>query len=170
MEITMEKNKINIIDLPKYKDDRGFLSSYWKSNSDYPEFVEDRYSYSHKHVLRGLHGDSKIGKLIVPIYGVVQFFAKCYNKDSKYFGEEVLLELDYQDPQAIYLPPHYINGHLCLSKECIFLYKWTDYYNGPDEQVTVRYDDPSLAVEWDSPFFVLSERDKKGILYEDLIA
>ena len=162
---------ITVTDLPKYQDHRGFITSFWTPKIG--EFVEDRYSFSTKHVLRGLHGDRTTGKLIVLVQGEVEFFSTSYCKDTQDFGKHTFLRLSGKEPQAIFVPAGYLNGHLCLSEECVFLYKWSDYYKGPENQVCVFYKDEDLGIPWSVSDPILSERDKtsttkfKEIIYEN---
>jgi len=154
---------IKLIPFERYRDDRGHLSSVYKKNDIL--FVEDRLSYSKKGVLRGLHGDMYTGKLFIPINGVFQFYAKSLFTDDKIFCSSFSEEFE----TAIYVPPGYINGHLCLTDNCIMLYKWTYPYTGPENQFTVRYDDKDLNINWDySIIFNISDRDKNGITFKEL--
>ena len=162
-------SKIEVINLPKYEDNRGFLSTLGK---DVPgSFKEDRYSVSNRNVLRGLHGDAVTDKLIVVLQGKVEFFATPYFKENPNFGEKTFLTLSGKTPQAVYLPKGYLNGHLCLSEECVFFYKWSHYYNGADAQVSVRYDDEDLNIPWSIDNPILSTRDNKyGTTFNELVS
>ena len=144
---------------------RGKLQSLYRvDNNVLPQFVEDRLVYSNKNVLRGLHGDNKTGKLFYPIRGVFEFFARSVTGPDKFRHTLFGNELGY----AVYVPPNYINGHLCLTDDCIMLYKWTHFYEGPEKQYTVAYNDPELDIDWGVKDPILSERDKKGISFKDL--
>ena len=35
------------------------------------------------------------------------------------------MDINHQNPRTILVPPYYANAHLCLSKICIFHYKWS---------------------------------------------
>jgi dTDP-4-dehydrorhamnose 3,5-epimerase-like enzyme len=157
---------ISVTDIEKYSDSRGYLSPVWKKgDKDYPEFVEDRLSVSKKYVLRGLHGDFTTGKLFIPVRGRFEFFAQEMNG-----SDSIFIELNSEKPQAVYVPPGYVNGHLCLGdRDNILLYKWTRYYDGPEGQVTVAWNDPILNVPWSTAAPVLSDRDKLADSYEDTI-
>jgi dTDP-4-dehydrorhamnose 3,5-epimerase len=53
------------------------------------------------------------------------------------------------------------------STEALFHYKCTDFYH-PDAEGVIRWNDPTLGIDWpiDSP--TLSERDQNAPLFEDL--
>ena len=166
----MEKT-LTITDLPTYEDNRGFLSSFWTPKVG--TFVEDRYSVSKQNVLRGLHGDAMTDKLIVVLHGEVEFFATPYYKNHKDFGKHTFLKLSGAEPRSVYLPRGYINGHLCISSECVFFYKWSHYYKGAENQVSVGYDDEDLSILWSVTNPILSDRDRlcttkfRDTIYDD---
>lgn len=142
-----------------YEDERGFLCSCFKENYLNFRFVEDRLSYSKFGVLRGLHGDLKTGKLFIPIQGVFQFYACSLTTNDKLF----LPRLSIIDKVAIFVPSGYLNGHFCLSEKAIMMYKWTEYYSGPQMQITVNYKDSYLNIPWEESITpIISERDKNG--------
>lgn len=151
--------EITFVPLGQFLDNRGFLSSLYQKGEGVPDFVEDRLSVSTKGVLRGLHGDDITGKLFIPIYGEMQFYAR-----SLLTNDEVFLpSFSLKNKIAIYVPPLYVNGHLSLTDETIMLYKWTHAYRGPENQYTVAYNDCTLNIPWNTSVpFNLSERDKTG--------
>lgn len=156
--------------IAQHEDERGYLSPFWRKDIDYGvEFVEDRVSYSRKGVLRGLHGDSDTWKLIVPIHGVMQFFVTPYKfiANEKPRVEEFILD-SKENPRAILVPPYHLNGHLCLSEDCVFLYKWSSYYKGADAQVSVRYNDPQLKLDWKIEDPILSTRDSTSSSFDQV--
>jgi dTDP-4-dehydrorhamnose 3,5-epimerase len=124
------------------------------------EFVKDEMSISKKNVIRGLHGDNKTGKLIQVLYGEVFFVIVDYRKESKTYLQHKHFLLNSTNRLQIYIPPNFLNGHMCLSEECIFSYKMTQYYNGIEDQYSIRYDDEKIDIKW--PLYIkpiLSYRD-----------
>ena len=82
---------------------------------------------------------------------------------SPTFGRWVGAELSADDHRQLWIPPGYAHGFLVLSESADFLYKTTDYY-APAAEITVRWDDPELAIAWPDAGvpFALSERDGKA--------
>lgn len=158
-------HKITLIATEKFDDSRGYLSSLWRNSKLNLHFLEDRLSVSSKNVLRGLHGDKTTGKLFIPISGRYTFYAKSLVNSDLMF----IKDFSADDNVAIYVPPNYINGHLCKSDNCVMLYKWTREYMGPDVQFTVKYDDPELGIDWGIDNPIISTRDQNGISYSELI-
>ena len=60
------------------------------------------------------------------------------------------------------MPEGVLNAHLCLSDRCVFHYKWSQKYTGPENQVTVAWNDPDVGIDWLIKDPILSERDKVG--------
>lgn len=154
------------LNLDTFTDFRGDIWTAYTDCDFLPKFSEDKISVSKKHVLRGLHGDSEIDKLIVCLHGDIQLAVVDLRKDSKTYGNSKMFNLSDQTGTAIFVPAGCVNGHLCLSDKCVFFYKWSKPYNGADNQVTIKWDDPDLNLDWkiNTPF--LSTRDEEhAILY-----
>jgi len=62
-----------------------------------------------------------------------------------------------------------VNAHLCLSDKCVFYYKWSEEYVGPENQVTIAWDDPEIDVDWAIENPILSERDKNGTSFDGVV-
>jgi dTDP-4-dehydrorhamnose 3,5-epimerase len=50
----------------------------------------------------------------------------------------------------------------------VFYYKWSEEYKGPDEQVTVDWNDPELNIDWVIKNPIVSERDKRGLTFKNI--
>ena len=121
----MLKN-FKIIKKSNFKDSRGLLWTTWKRNTfKNIKFNHDKFSISKKNVLRGLHCDFKSWKMISCVYGKIFFVIVDMRKKSKSYLKHKSWVLDYKKPKLILIPPYYANGHLCLSNECLFHYKWS---------------------------------------------
>ena len=150
------------IKLDTFQDYRGEIWTVYSEEYTDLKFVADKITISRFGVLRGLHGDPHTAKLIACLSGQIQLAILDLRKDSETYGNvETFLISDY-DPTVVIVPAGCVNAHLCLSDKCVFYYKWSEHYKGPDEQVTIAWDDPELDIDWviDNP--ILSERDKNG--------
>ena len=151
------------IKLDTFQDYRGEIWTVYSEEYTDLKFVADKITISRFGVLRGLHGDPHTAKLIACLSGQIQLAVLDLRKDSETYGNvETFLISDY-DPTVVIVPAGCVNAHLCLSDKCVFYYKWSEQYKGPDEQVTIAWDDPELNIDWviDNP--ILSERDKNGV-------
>ena len=147
--------------LDTYSDFRGEIWTVYTDCDFLPKFVEDKISISKYGVLRGLHGDSEISKLITCVHGNIQLAVVDLRRDSLSYGKSEMFEMGEDNPISVYVPAGCVNGHLSLSNKCIFHYKWSDVYNGAEKQVTIRWDDPSLNIPWKIDDPTLSARDKE---------
>jgi dTDP-4-dehydrorhamnose 3,5-epimerase len=155
------------LNLDTFTDFRGDIWTTYTDCDFLPKFSEDKISVSKKHVLRGLHGDSEIDKLIICLHGEIQLAVVDLRKDSSTYGNSKMFNLSDQKGCGIFVPAGCVNGHLCLSDKCIFFYKWSRPYNGAENQVTIRWDDPDLNLDWKINTPLLSTRDEKhAIMYK----
>jgi len=114
------------------------------------EFVQDNHSRSAKGVLRGMHLQvvpHAQGKLVRVAAGRVFDVVADVRRASPTFGRWVGVELDAEGQRQLWIPPGYAHGFLVLSESADFLYKTTTYY-APAHELSVRWDDPRLGIQW----------------------
>ena len=145
-----------IIEPKVFGDERGFfLESYnrhaFKAATGLDvDFVQDNHSKSAKGVLRGLHYQSPPkaqGKLVRVVQGEVFDVAVDIRKGSPTFGRWAGEILSAENKKQLWIPPDFAHGFLTLSDTAEFLYKTTDYYS-PEHERCIRWDDPTLGIEW----------------------
>ena len=129
------------------------------------DFVQDNHSISHKNVLRGLHYQAAPhaqGKLVRVVRGAAWDVAVDIRKGSTTYGKWAAVELTARNRKQFWIPAGFAHGFLALEDNTEFLYRTTAYWHGASER-TIRWDDPTLRVEWPlegAP--TLSEKDKAG--------
>ena len=133
------------------------------------EFVQDNHSRSSQGVLRGLHYQIRQpqGKLVRSVRGTVFDVAVDLRRSSATFGHWVGVELSEDNHRMFWVPPGFAHGFVVLSESADFLYKTTDYY-APEHERCLRWDDPSVGVEWpltEEP--KLSAKDEQGKVLAD---
>ncbi len=147
-----------------FKDNRGTLWTSWQKNKKLKlVFNHDKFSISKKKVLRGLHYDHKTWKLISCVYGKVFFVVVDCRKKSKNFLKSFSINLNAKDNIQVLVPPYFANGHLCLSKECVFHYKlsYKGQYSDVKSQKVLKWNDSRLDINWPlKKGIILSKRDK----------
>ena len=161
----MLKKNIQIKKRSKFSDRRGMLWTSWeKKDFKHLNFNHDKFSISKKNVLRGLHCDFKSWKLITSVYGKFLLVAVNMQKNSKDYLAHKKWILDHKKPKSILIPPNYANGHLCLSDNCVFHYKWSykGKYIDSKKQKSFRWNDPKFKILWPIKNPILSQRDKKS--------
>jgi len=149
-----------------FKDFRGeFVETYnealYKKEGVRVNFLQDDISTSRKNVLRGIHGDNKTWKLLSCLYGKLYFVTVNCDKKSKDFGKWQSFILSDKNRRQILVPPKYGNAYLVLSKEAIFSYKQSTYYD-PKGQFTYRWNEPRFNIKWPIKNPILSKRDRLG--------
>jgi len=147
--------KIEVKNIIKYTDNRGYLASLWKEENGI-KFVEDRISYSKYGTIRGFHGDAVTWKLCVCIKGSIKLVVWDIKKQDKY---EFNLN---ENLRSILVPPYFLLAHQCI-EDSILLYKWSVPYSGPEDQWSVKYDDPTINANWiKTSSIILSKRDSNA--------
>lgn len=150
----------NIYKNDKYIDNRGIIYTIFDSRDINIKFVQDKVTRSYKGVIRGFHGDNKTYKLISCLYGTIKLVAYDIDTNEK---KEYILDSESPEHISVLVPPRCLNAHQCLSDICIFHYKWSEYYTTPQDQWTVKYDDPEIAANWDNSLpVILSQRDTEA--------
>ena len=158
-----------VIEPTLFNDPRGyFFESFNQSKfseliSQEIKFVQDNESFSSKGVLRGLHfqtGDYAQAKLVRVVKGTVLDVVVDIRKNSSTFGEHFSIELSENNKKQLFVPRGFAHGFIVLSDTAIFSYKCDNFYNKTSEQ-GLRYDDPTLGIDWKLPSneFIVSEKD-----------
>ena len=153
-----------------FGDARGYFFESWEARKFAAAgldvtFVQDNYSRSVEHTLRGLHYQIQRpqGKLVRVIAGEVFDVAVDMRKSSPSFGRAVTAILSADNKQQLWIPPGFAHGFYVLSASAEFFYKCTDFY-APEHERTLRWDDPALGIAWPlrgaAP--LLSPKDQKG--------
>jgi dTDP-4-dehydrorhamnose 3,5-epimerase len=162
-----------IIEPKVFGDSRGFFLETFHADryAEYgieSNFVQDNYSRSSKGVLRGLHCQKNYpqGKLVSVTSGVVFDVAVDIRQDSSTFGQWVGITLSADDHKQFYIPPGLAHGFCVLSDTADFQYKCTDYYH-PEDEASIRWNDPDIGIEWNISEPILSEKDAKAPFLKD---
>ena len=126
------------------------------------DFVQDNFSSSTKHILRGLHYQLRNpqGKLVHVTRGEVYDVAVDIRRGSPTFGQWFGTILSADNHRQLWIPPNFAHGFLALTDDTHFAYKVTANY-APDDERTVIWNDPDLAIPWplDGATPTLSKRD-----------
>ncbi len=99
-----------------FEDFRGHYIETYNRNAYFTagipiDFVQDDISISHRHVLRGIHGDTKTWKLISCLQG--SFYMVVVNNDpnSSQYREWASFTLSDTNHLQVLVPPNFGNGH-----------------------------------------------------------
>lgn len=124
-------------------------------------FVQDNYSRSIRHTLRGLHFQEPQaqGKLVMALEGTVFDVVVDIRKGSPTFGKWYGVELSGDNLRQMYIPPGCAHGFCVTSASASFLYKCTAYYS-PEHDRGVRWNDTALGIPWPISQPILSRKDE----------
>lgn len=132
-------------------------------------FVQDNLSRSLKGVLRGLHLQHPHGqgKLVQVVEGSVFDVAVDVRVGSPHFGKWVGVELSAENHCQLWIPPGFAHGFAVTSANALFSYKCTDTYH-PECELSVKWDDPAIGIDWPLDAPVLSDKDSAASLLADV--
>ncbi len=134
-------------------------------------FVQDNFSFSAKHILRGIHYQIRQpqGKLVRVVQGEVLDVAVDLRRSSPSFGQWVGEILSDENKRQLWVPPGFGHAFVVLSETAGFEYKCTDYY-APEYERAIRWDDSDIGVDWQLPAGeqpILSDKDATAPLLKD---
>ena len=123
-------------------------------------FVQDNLSLSRRNVLRGLHGDARMAKLVWVQRGSIFDVIVDLRTPSPTYRRWYGTPLHAQDGRQIYVPKGFLHGFLTLEDETLVAYKQSATYD-PAVELAVAWDDPDIGIEWplDGERPLLSARD-----------
>lgn len=158
-----------IVEPRLFKDDRGyFFESYnereFIANGITNRFVQDNQSKSSYGVVRGLHcqlGEHAQAKLVRVLEGTVLDVTVDFRKDSPTFLKHVAVELSAQNNRQLFIPRGFLHGFSVLSETAVFAYKCDNLYC-KESEFGIRFDDPTIGVDWQVPAdkILVSDKDR----------
>lgn len=160
-------------------DDRGFFTRTFDAaiaaehGVDLGPLCQDSQSRSQPGILRGMHGRAGAGeaKLVRCARGRVLDLIVDARVGSSTFGDHLALELDDVDCRAVWIPAGLLHGFQVLSDEPADVCYRIDTPHNPGEDLSVRWDDPDLALPWQrTPPPVVSARDAGAGSWAECVA
>lgn len=168
-----------LLRMPRFEDDRGSFSIPYEveaaRTAGLPDrFVQDNHSISKPvGTLRGIHlqlPPHQQGKLIRVLRGRVLDVVVDLRPGSPTAGTWDSLELGPGDEQ-LWIPAGLGHGFCTLEPATEVFYKVDSAY-APDHEITLRWDDPELGIDWGfgPDQVVLSDKDARGMALADVLA
>jgi dTDP-4-dehydrorhamnose 3,5-epimerase len=147
----------------RFEDFRGtYVESYnrelYEAAGIADSFIQDDFSISYRHVLRGIHGDGQTTKLVSCVHGVIFVNIVNNDPDSPQYRKWQSFTLSDKNNLQLYIPPKFGNSFLVMSEFCVYHYKQTTTYDRAG-QFTIKWNDPSYGFFWPVGAPILSERD-----------
>jgi dTDP-4-dehydrorhamnose 3,5-epimerase len=158
-----------------HHDDRGWFSRTFdtevarEAGIDSDAFLQDSQSRTRGGGLRGLHGRIGHGeaKLVRCARGAIFDVVVDARPGSPTLGRWESFRLDDENLRTLYIPRGCLHGFQALTDPADTCYR-IDATHNPQEDVTVRFDDPDLDIPWPLPVTVMSAKDGKGRSWRDL--
>jgi dTDP-4-dehydrorhamnose 3,5-epimerase len=151
----------------RFADARGWFSETWSAAAMADAgldlaFVQDNHSRSEaKGTLRGLHFQAPPeaqDKLVRCTRGAVRDVAVDIRTGSPSFGRWVAVELSAANGRQLLVPKGFLHGFVTLTEGAEVQYKCTAAYSPAHDQA-VRWNDPTLGIDWGVAAPILSEKD-----------
>jgi len=171
MKITNTKlDGCYILEPTRYTDSRGYFFESFNERTfneltgTETHFVQDNQSYSTQGVLRGLHAQAGAyaqAKLVRVLRGEVVDVVVDARPDSPTFGQHHAVKLSAENNLQLFVPRGFLHGFVVLSDVAEFFYKCDNFYHSASER-GVRYNDPTLGIDWILPdeSLIISDKDQ----------
>jgi dTDP-4-dehydrorhamnose 3,5-epimerase len=154
-------------------DERGFFLETYRQNlfaelGIDAEFVQDNHSRSRRRIVRGMHFQPAMAKLIRCARGSILDVLVDIRRGSETFGHWEAFELNDENHHQLYCPDGFAHGFCVLSDLADVTYRCSAYYD-PQAEGGFRYDDPAVAIEWPRDLeLVPSARDASAPLLAEI--
>jgi dTDP-4-dehydrorhamnose 3,5-epimerase len=150
-----------------FHDYRGEMWTFWEDGCDLlppkHKFKISKFTRSRKNVLRGLHGDEETWKHVSCVWGEIYLVVVDNRPHSVNYLKWDSFTVTDRNHLSVLIPPGFVNGHICLSEECLFHYaqSYPTTYVDVERQDVLKWNDVRLDIDWPTGVKpILSERDR----------
>lgn len=158
-----------------FSDVRGWFIETYSTRQYYAAgihnvFIQDNHSFSaQKGTLRGLHFQKPPmaqTKLIHCTRGAILDIAVDIRNGSPTYLKWVRVELSAENKQQLLIPKGFAHGFITLTDDVEVQYKVDNDYS-PENDCNIRYNDPTIGIDWgiEEPF--LSDKDRNAPFLKD---
>ena len=139
--------------------------AFSKAISPQHPFITINESTSSYGVIRGLHmqkAEASQTKLVRCISGKILDVAVDFRPNSPTYLKHFSMELSGDNNKQLLVPRGFLHGFSVLSETAIVNYQVDNSYQ-PDAEFGIRYNDPTLNIDWQLPEkdVILSEKDER---------
>ena len=93
-------------------------------------------------------------------------YAVDLRKDSPTYLKHVAVELSAENKRQLYIPRGFAHGVISLQDNTVIEY-FADNPYSPENDRSIRYDDPQININWGIEDLILSDKDKNAPLLSD---
>ena len=148
-------------------DDRGFFSRMYcaREFADHglkPEVAQSSIGFNLKAgTIRGMHfqvSPATEVKLVRCTRGAIYDVIIDLRPESPTYLQHVATELSQDNHAAVYIPEMFAHGYQTLTDSAEVIYQMNEFF-APTYASGVRYNDPTVAIQWPLPVSLISEKD-----------
>lgn len=156
-EMTCHIPGVRIYQPDIFEDSRGVFSSIDASDMRITSLVS---SMSKHGVLRGLHyQDPPQTKFVWVTQGQIRDVIVDLRSDSPAYRRHIVLHLSADNRFAVYIPGGCAHGYAVVDGPAQVMYAIGGHYSARGQR-GIRWDDPSLGIDWGIENPIMSDRDK----------
>lgn len=168
--IPAEIEEVKIIEPRIFNDDRGFFYETFnikklEENGIIFVPVQENCAFSlKKGTIRGLHFQNNPmaqAKIVRCPKGRVMDYAIDLRKDSPTYLKYAAVELSEDNKRQLYIPRGFAHGVISLEDNTMIEY-FADNSYSPENDRSVRYNDPDININWGIDELILSDKDKNA--------
>lgn len=146
-----------------HRDERGFFTETYRQEvlaelGVEDAWVQDNHSRSSRGIVRGMHFQPGMAKLVRCSRGEIVDVLVDLRKGSPSFGEWEAVTLNDENLREFYCPDGFAHGFCVTSDVADVIYKCSAYYD-PAAETGFAYDDPGVGIEWPDLDLMPSGRD-----------
>ena len=147
---TFDDAKIYVPDV--FGDARGYFKETYSRDKYaavgmHDAWVQDSVSRSRRNVVRGMHADRRMAKLVQALKGAIYDVIVDLREDSPSYKRWEGFDLTEDNHHQLYVPAGFAHGFLARSDEVIVMYKMSAHYD-PAHETGIRWNDPSVGIVW----------------------
>jgi dTDP-4-dehydrorhamnose 3,5-epimerase len=141
-----------LLEATAHGDQRGFFLETFRASALAElgvalDWVQDNHSRSRRGVVRGMHVQPGMAKLVRCARGAIFDVVVDVRQGSSTFGQWEGYELSDQNHRQFLCPDGFAHGFCVLSDTADVVYKTSAYWD-PDQERGFAHDDPEVGIAW----------------------
>ena len=165
-----------VIDLERREDSRGFFArafcqNEFKAHGLNPIIAQANIASNlKKGTVRGMHFQyppAAEAKLVRCTRGGILDTIVDLRPESTTYLQHVSIELNDENQRALYVPERFAHGYQALRDNTDTSYQVGEFYT-PEAEGGLMYNDPRLGLNWPMPVSIISEKDQKFPLLDQI--
>jgi dTDP-4-dehydrorhamnose 3,5-epimerase len=165
-----------IIDIERREDSRGFFArafcqKEFEAHGLKPLIAQANVAHNiKKGTMRGMHFQyppAAETKVVRSTRGGILDIIVDLRPESPTYLQHISVELNEENQRALYVPERFAHGYQVLSDNTDTSYQVGEFYT-PGAESGLRHDDPGLHLAWPLPVSVISDKDLKFALLEEI--